>query len=314
VAAAFELPVQIIQQQIGEQRRQWAAPVQARGRLLRRALVSRGADAMLHHPRRQKAADDPQQAFVADAPRQVAHHHIVIDPVEKLFEIQIDNNVVAPGDVFPGSVQRLVRAPSRAEAKARSREARIEQRLQDLQDRLLDQAIDHRGNAQLALAAARLGDFHPAHWLRLIAPVEQRGDQRVLVLGDPGPQVGNGHAVNSRRPVVRLHPLIGLVQVRRTGDLLHQPLRQGSLPWPRRVSLPLLVRSRLGSAEAGTAVAQRCLQGLVKEVQLLTAALLPRRCHRVALVCSPAFAGAGSWLRDSALRAGPTDRRYYGLG
>ena len=34
-----------------------------------------------------------------------------------------------------------------------------------------------------------------------------------------------------------------------------------------------------------------CLQDLVKEVQLLTDALLPRRFHRVALVCSPAFAG-----------------------
>ena len=150
----------------------------------------------------------------------------------------------------------------------------------------MDQAIHHRRNAQLALAAARLGDFHPAHRLRLIAPVEQRGDQRVLVGGDPRPQVADGHAVHSRRPLVRLHPLVGLVEVCRTGDLLHQPPRQGSFPLPRRISLPLLARSCLGSAEAGTAVAQRCLQGLVKEVQLLTAALLPRRCHRVALVCS----------------------------
>ena len=47
-----------------------AAPVQARGRLLRRALISRGADAMLHHPRRQKAADNPQQVRVANAPCQ----------------------------------------------------------------------------------------------------------------------------------------------------------------------------------------------------------------------------------------------------
>jgi len=51
-----------------------------------------------------------------------------------------------------------------------------------------------------------------------------------------------------------------------------------------------------------------CLQDLVKEVQRLTDALLPRRFHRVALVCSPAFAGAGSWLRDSALHAFPIGR------
>jgi hypothetical protein len=90
---------------------------------------------------------------------------------------------VAPGDVFPGSVQRLVRAPSRAETKARSRKARIEQRFQDLQDRLLDQAIDHRGNAQLALAAARLGDFRPAHRLRLTALRAVLADRRCYGLG-----------------------------------------------------------------------------------------------------------------------------------
>ena len=72
-----------------------------------------------------------------------------------------------------------MRSPSRAEAKARRREARIEQRLEDLQHRLLDQTIDHRRDAQLALAAARLGDFHPAHRLRFIAPIEQCGEQRV---------------------------------------------------------------------------------------------------------------------------------------
>jgi hypothetical protein len=55
---------------------------------------------------------------------------------------------------------------------------------------------------------------------------------------------------------------------------------------PRRVSLRLLARPCLGSAEARLAVAHRCLQSLVKEVQLLADALLPRRFHRVALVCS----------------------------
>ena len=266
------------------------------------------------HPRRQKATDDPQQAFVADAPRQTGHQAIVVDPVEKFFEIEIDHDIIPVGDIFLGSEQRVMRAPSRAEAKARDREARVEQRLKDLQDGLLDQAIDHRRNAQLALAATRLGDFHPAHRLWLVAAIEQCGDQRVLVLGNPGPQVRDGHPVHPRRSPVRLHPLVGLVQVRRAGDLRHQPPRQGSFLLPRRVSLPLLARARLGSAGAGIAVAHRRLQGLVKEVQLLAGALLPRRCHRVALVCSPAFAGAGSWLRDSALHPVPRGRRYYGLG
>jgi hypothetical protein len=89
VTAVFEFLVQIVQQQIGEQRRQRTA--------LRRALIARGAEAVLHHPRRQIAADNPQQALVANAPGQTAHHHVVIDPIEKLFEIQIDDDVVAAG-------------------------------------------------------------------------------------------------------------------------------------------------------------------------------------------------------------------------
>ena len=294
----FEFLVQIVQQQIGEQRRQWPA--------LRRALVSHSADAILHHSRRQKTTDDPQQAPVADAPCQAGHQYIVVDPIEKFFEVEIHDDIVPVGDVFLGSEQRLMRAPSRAEAKARRREARIEQRLEDLQDRLLDQAINHRRDAQLALAATRFGDFNPAHRLRLVAPLEQRGEQRLLVLSDPGPQVGDGHPVDPRRSPVRLHPLVGLVQIRRAGDPLHQPPRQGSFPLPRRVSLPLLARSCLGSAEARLAVAHRRLQGLVKEVQLRAAALLPHCCHRE-LWSAP-------WLRDSALHTVLAGRRYYGLG
>jgi hypothetical protein len=146
---------------------------------LRRALASRDADAVPHHSRRQKAADNLQQASVANAPRQAGHQDIVVDPVEKFFEVEIDHDIIPVGDVVAGSEQRLMRSPSRAEAEAQRREARIEQRLEDLQDRLLDQAIDHRRDAQLALAAAGLGDFHPAHRLRLVAPIEQRGEQRV---------------------------------------------------------------------------------------------------------------------------------------
>ncbi len=51
---------------------------------------------VLNHPRRQKAADDPQQALVADAPRQAAHHHIVVDPVEEALDVEIEHPVVTP--------------------------------------------------------------------------------------------------------------------------------------------------------------------------------------------------------------------------
>ena len=90
--------------------------------------------------------------------------------------------------------------------------------------------------------------------------------------------------------------------------------RQGSFPLPRRVSLLLRARPRPGSAGARAAVAHRCLQDLIKEVQLLAGALLPRRCHRVALVCSlaqrfspsrlPSWSGATMASADSSAAIG----------
>jgi intracellular sulfur oxidation DsrE/DsrF family protein len=83
-----------------------------------------------------------------------------------------------------------------------------------------------------------------------------------------------------RRAGVRFDPFVGLVQVCRTGDLLHQMLRQGSLLIPRRGRLRLRGRTSSGSAFAGCAVAQRRLQGLVEEVLLVGAALLSLHAHR----------------------------------
>ena len=61
-------------------------------------------------------------------------------------------------------------------------------------------------------------------------------------------------------------------------------------------------------------MAHRCLQDLIKEVQLLAGALLPRRCHRVALVCSlaqrfspsrlPSWSGATMASADSSAAIG----------
>ncbi len=78
---------------------------------------------------------------------------------------------------------------------------------------------------------------------------------------------------------------------------------------PCQLAAPRALSPRV--CRAGSAVAQRCLQGPSKRS---SCSPLPCCCHRVALVCSPAFARAGSWLRDSALRAGPAGRRYDGLG
>jgi hypothetical protein len=100
---------------------------------LRRALVSFDADAALHHPGFKEAADDLEQAFVANAPRQAGHQDVVVDPVEKFFQIKINDDLAAVGDVALGLGlgERLMGAAPRAETEARCREGRIEDRFQE---------------------------------------------------------------------------------------------------------------------------------------------------------------------------------------
>ena len=64
-------------------------------------------------------------------------------------------------------------AASRPKAVARIRESRVEKRLQDLQKGLLDEPIENRRDAELALAPAGLGDHHPSHRLRLVTSCEK---------------------------------------------------------------------------------------------------------------------------------------------
>jgi hypothetical protein len=67
----------------------------------------------------------------------------------------------------------VVRASARPEAVAVLAEGRIKDRLQHLQQGLLDQTIRHRRDAKLALATVRLGDRHPPYRQRPVLPRQQ---------------------------------------------------------------------------------------------------------------------------------------------
>ena len=60
-------------------------------------------------------------------------------------------------------------APARAEAVARFGKRRTNQRLQDLQQGLLNQTVGHGRDAQFLLAAPGFGNLHPAYWRRPVA-------------------------------------------------------------------------------------------------------------------------------------------------
>ena len=131
-----------------------------------------------HHPVREHArvevaADQPQHSTVRDPFGQPSHQHVVVDPVKELLQVDIHHDAAAFLHVGLCATHRVVRPPSGPEAVARIREGRVEQRLQDLQQGLLDEPVEHGWDAELALAPARLRDRHPSHRLRLVAPREE---------------------------------------------------------------------------------------------------------------------------------------------
>src|SRR5262244_3959224 len=98
VAAEAETPsgqllVELVEHEIAQEGRERTA--------LRGPLVHRTDQAVLHHPGFEKGPDELKHAFVRHPYGDARHQAIVIDSVEKFFEIEIDHDAVALGDVLP---------------------------------------------------------------------------------------------------------------------------------------------------------------------------------------------------------------------
>src|SRR6187455_1382426 len=82
------------------------------------------------------------------------------------------------------------------------RERRVPAALEDLQDRLLDQAIQHGGDAELAHPAVRFGEFDTPHRLRLVSPVEQLFPDDRPLLTQVVPGLVDGPAIDAGASLV----------------------------------------------------------------------------------------------------------------
>src|SRR5690606_6748429 len=113
-------------------------------------------------------------------------------------------------------------------------EPRVEDRLQDLQEGLLNEPVEHRRDAELTLAPTGLGDELAFHWRRAIAP----GEKLLLVGGPLGHQVRtqlvDRHAVDARASLVLLHSPERGLQVRATQHAVQQVARSRGLTGPIR--------------------------------------------------------------------------------
>ena len=133
-----------------------------------------------------------------------------------------------------GHLDSLVSASARTEAVAIVREQRIEDRRELLQQGLLDQAIHDTGNAQLPHTALRFGNFDRPHCLGMVFTCQQPDLQDGPILFHVACQVGDRHAIGTRRPLVADHALIRTLEIRRCKHPLHQRVRLRVHPRHRR--------------------------------------------------------------------------------
>src|SRR6266404_8058507 len=124
----------------------------------------------IEHSGGQVSPDHPENPPVRDPRCHRGHQPIVVDPVEEFGQVDINDEPITFNDEGLCLRHRLVSRAARPEAVAVLAECRVPPRLKPLQDRLLDHAIDHGGNAEVARPAGRLRDLHPTHRLRLVAP------------------------------------------------------------------------------------------------------------------------------------------------
>src|SRR5229473_2178773 len=151
------------------------------------------------------------------------HQEVVVDPVKELLQVDVHHPAPARRKVFLRSRHRLMRRAARPKAIAAHAERPVPFALQHLQYRLLDEAVEHRRDAEGTYAPGRLRDFDPPHWLRSVGAVEQPGANRRPVLLQVRRQFCDGHAVDPRRPLVALHLCQCLLQIVARDNRLHQP-------------------------------------------------------------------------------------------
>jgi hypothetical protein len=128
----------------------------------------------IHDPGVQVRTHQPDYSRIARALAQPVYQDVMVDPVEELRQVHVHHHALARLHVGPRGLDRVVCPPSGSEPVAVFAEGGVDQGLQHLQQRLLDQPIQHRRDAQLALAPVRFGNHHPSHRLGPVRARQQR--------------------------------------------------------------------------------------------------------------------------------------------
>src|SRR3990172_6122291 len=236
VTPPFQLLVQIVQQDVGEQRRQRAA--------LRGPFFPGLRDSLDHHPGGEIPPEQPKETLVSDPSCHPCHQHVMVHTVEELLQIHIHHKAIARFHVGLGRHDRVVAPSPRTEAVTALAEVGIEDGGYHLQDRLLNQPVQNRRDAQQACPLpVRLRDLYPSDRLGNVRLAEQLLPDARPVLLQVRRQGLDRHPVDPRRSPVGPDTLEGFHQVLTAQHLLKKTfrLRSGFFRSHRgRLTLPAL--------------------------------------------------------------------------
>jgi len=106
-------------------------------------LVHRANQAVFHHSGLEKRPDEFEHTLVGHPRRDARHQAVVIDPVEEFFEIKVNDDAVAFGNVLLRLGYCLMGGASRSEAVTVPGKRRVPLILENPQQSLLDQSVDN---------------------------------------------------------------------------------------------------------------------------------------------------------------------------
>ena len=124
---------------------------------LRRALIHRTDQTVFHHPGVEERPDEFEHTLIGHSRGDARHQAVVIDSVEKLFEIEIDHDVVAVGDVTLRLSHCLMGGAPRSKAVAVLGKRRVPPLLENLQHSLLNRLSTTQGTPSFLIPPSGFG-------------------------------------------------------------------------------------------------------------------------------------------------------------
>jgi hypothetical protein len=189
------------------------------------------------------AANQDQHPTIRNPLLQSPHQNVVVHTIKESLQIDIHDPATAILDVPLRTPYRVVRPAAGTKSVTVIGKRRVELWLQNLQQALLDESVEYRRNAKLALASAGLCDPDATYCLRLVASREEfRANTRPFHPQIPR-QIAHRHPVDAGTPCVSSNSFQRSLKIPAFAHQFHQAARSWALDFS---SLRTRFRTRTG--------------------------------------------------------------------